>query len=226
MTKKQKFGIPVNFKGAKFPSSKRIAGKYSYLELININKHAKDLFNNFSLDKTNTLWAYMPHGPFKDLSSFKNYLNKYCLNKDPFFYAIYSKRFKSFCGLASYLRIKPEIGTIEVGWITYAPNLQKTAEATEAMYLMMKNAFDNLGYRRYEWKCDNLNQKSKKAALRLGFKFEGIFRQATIYKKRNRDTAWFSIIDKEWEKHRKKYLSFLKQSNFDNKLKQKKKLKI
>ena len=151
---------------------------------------------------------------------------KYCLNKDPFFYAIYSKRFKSFCGLASYLRIKPEIGTIEVGWITYAPNLQKTAEATEAMYLMMKNAFDNLGYRRYEWKCDNLNQKSKKAALRLGFKFEGIFRQATIYKKRNRDTAWFSIIDKEWEKHRKKYLSFLKQSNFDNKLKQKKKLII
>ena len=106
----------------------------------------------------------MPYGPFKNFPSFKNYLNKKCLNKDPFFYAIYSKRFKSFCGLARYLRIKPEIGTIEVGWITYAPNLQKTVEATETMYLMMKNVFDKLGYRRYEWKCQNLNIKSKQAA--------------------------------------------------------------
>ena len=226
MTIKQKLGVPVNFKKAKFPSNRKIIGRYSYLEPIKINRHANDLFNNYSLDNTNTLWTYMPYGPFKDMSSFKNYLKKKCLNKNPFFYAIYSKRFKSFCGLASYLRIKPEIGTIEVGWITFAPNLQKTVEATEAMYLMMKNAFDNLGYRRYEWKCDNLNLKSKKAALRLGFKYEGVFRQATIYKKRNRDTAWFSIIDKEWKQHRKKYLSFLKRNNFDNKLKQKKKLKI
>ncbi len=113
-----------------------------------------------------------------------------------------------------------------MGWITYAPNLQKTVEATEVMYLMMKNVFDKLGYRRYEWKCDNLNIKSKKAALRLGFKYEGVFRQATIYKKRNRDTAWFSIIDKEWKKYKKKYENFLKKENFNNKLNQKKKLKI
>ncbi len=223
---KQKIGASVNFRKAKFPLNKKIIGKYSYLEPIKNNKHAKDLFNNFSLDKTNTLWTYMPYGPFKNLPSFKSYLKKKCISKDPFFYAIYSKRFKSFCGLASYLRIKPEIGTIEVGWITYAPILQRTVEATEAMYLMMSNAFDNLGYRRYEWKCDILNLKSRKAALRLGFKYEGVFRQATIYKKRNRDTAWFSIVDKEWKKHKKKYLSFLKQSNFDNKLNQKKKLKI
>ena len=221
-----KISHSVNFRSAKIPSKKQLVGKYSILAPLNFKNHTDELFKNFSLDKTNTLWTYMPYGPFKNLSSFKSYLKKNCLNKEPFFYAIYSKRLKSFCGLASYLRIKPKIGTIEVGWITYAPNLQRTAEATEAMYLMMKNVFENLGYRRYEWKCDNLNQKSKKAALRLGFKFEGIFRQATIYKKRNRDTAWFSIIDKEWEKHRKKYLSFLKQSNFDNKLKQKKKLKI
>ena len=223
---KQKLGMPVNFRKAKLPSNKKIIGRYSYLEPIKINKHANDLFNNYSLDKTNALWTYMPYGPFKDLPSFKNYLNKKCLNKDPFFYAIYSKRFKSFCGLASYLRIKPEIGTIEVGWITYAPNLQKTVEATETMYLMMKNVFDKLGYRRYEWKCDNLNIKSKKAALRLGFKYEGVFRQATIYKKRNRDTAWFSITDKEWKKYKKKYENFLKKENFNNKLNQKKKLKI
>ena len=223
---KQKLGVLVNFRKAKLPSNKKIIGRYSYLEPIKINKHANDLFNNYSLDKTNTLWTYMPYGSFKDLSSFKNYLNKKCLNKDPFFYAIYSKRFKSFCGLASYLRIKPEIGTIEVGWITYAPNLQKTVEATEAMYLMMKNVFDKLGYRRYEWKCDNLNIKSKKAALRLGFKYEGVFRQATIYKKRNRDTAWYSIIDKEWSYRKKKYLNYLKKTNFDRVNKQKKRLII
>ena len=219
-----KFSYSVNFKSAKFPSKKNLVGKYSILKPLNFKNHAGELFKNFSLDKTNTLWTYMPYGPFKNLPSFKSYLKKNCLNKDPFFYAIYSKRFKSFCGLASYLRIKPAIGTIEVGWITYAPNLQRTVEATEAMYLMMQNVFENLGYRRYEWKCDNLNQKSKKSAQRLGFKFEGVFRQATIYKKRNRDSAWFSIIDKEWKQCKKKFKIYLKRSNFDNDLRECKKL--
>ena len=215
---------PVNYRSAKFPSKKQLVGKYSILAPLNFKNHTDELFKNFSLDKTNTLWTYMPYGPFKNLSSFKNYLKKHCLNKEPFFYAIYSKKLKSFCGLASYLRIKPKIGTIEVGWITYAQNLQRTVEATEAMYLMMKNVFENLGYRRYEWKCDNLNQKSKRSALRLGFKFEGVFRQATIYKKRNRDSAWFSIIDKEWKQCKIKFQSYLKRSNFDNNLREYKKL--
>ena len=219
-----KISYSVNFKSAKFPSKKQLVGKYSILKPLNFKNHAGELFKNFSLDKTNTLWTYMPYGPFKNLPSFKSNLKKNCLNKDSFFYAIYSKRLKSFCGLASYLRIKPAIGTIEVGWITYAPNLQKTVEATEAMYLMMKNVFENLGYRRYEWKCDNLNQKSKKSAQRLGFKFEGVFRQATIYKKRNRDSAWFSIIDKEWKQCKNKFQRYLKRSNFDNNLREYKKL--
>ena len=219
-----KISYSVNFKSAKFPSKKQLVGKYSILKPLNFKNHAGELFKNFSLDKTNTLWTYMPYGPFKNLSSFKSYLKKNCLNKEPFFYAIYSKRLKSFCGVASYLRIKPAIGTIEVGWITYAPNLQRTVEATEAMYLMMKNVFENLGYRRYEWKCDNLNQKSKKSAQRLGFKFEGVFRQSTIYKKRNRDSAWFSIIDKEWQQCKKKFQIYLKGSNFDNDLRECKKL--
>ena len=219
-----KISDSVNFKSAKLPSKKNLVGKYSILKPLNFKNHAGELFKNFSLDKTNTLWTYMPYGPFKNLPSFKSYLKKNCLNKDPFFYAIYSKRLKSFCGVASYLRIKPAIGTIEVGWITYAPNLQRTVEATEAMYLMMKNVFENLGYRRYEWKCDNLNQKSKKSAQRLGFKFEGVFRQATIYKKRNRDSAWFSIIDKEWKQCKKKFQIYLKRSNFDKDLRECKKL--
>ena len=219
-----KISYSVNFKKAKFPSKRKLIGKYSILEPININKHLKDLFNNFSLDRTKTLWTYMPVGPFKNILSLKNYLINNKLTGNPFFYAIYSKRLKSFCGLATYLRIKPKIGTIEVGYITYAPNLQRTVEATEAMYLMMQNVFENLGYRRYEWKCDNLNKKSKKSALRLGFKFEGVFRQATIYKKRNRDSAWFSIIDKEWKSRKKKYLEYLKRSNFDENLREYKKL--
>ena len=219
-------GYRVKFIKAKFPSKKRLIGKYCYLEPVNVKKHSKDLFKNFSKDKKGIDWIYMPQGPFKNEISLKKYLKNKNLTGNPFFYTIYSKRLKTFCGLASYLRIKPQVGTIEVGYITYAKNLQRTVEATEAMFLMMKNAFDKLGYRRYEWKCDNLNERSKKAALRLGFKFEGIFRQATIYKNRNRDTAWYSIIDKEWKKHKKKYLTFLKKSNFTDKLKQKRKLKL
>ena len=146
--------------------------------------------------------------------------------KDIFFYAIYSKKTRTFCGLASYLRVKRDVGVIEVGYITYAPCLQQTVAATESMFLMMQNVFENLGYRRYEWKCDNLNLQSKRAALRLGFTFEGVFRQANIYKKRNRDTAWFSIIDLDWKNIKKKYQKYLQTSNFDKNLKQKKRLKL
>ena len=207
---------PVKFKKAKLPSKKKLIGKYCFLEPVNCKKHSKDLFKNFSLDKKNIDWEYMPTGPYKSETSLKKYLKAKNLSGNPFFYAVYSKRLKTYCGLASYLRIKPEVGTIETGWISYAPNLQRTVEATETMYLMMKNVFDDLGYRRYEWKCDNLNQRSKKAARRLGFRFEGIFRQATIYKNRNRDTAWFSIIDKEWKRLKIGYQRFLSSSNFKN----------
>ena len=223
---KNKMGYRVKFIKAKFPSKKRLIGKYCYLEPVNVKKHSKDLFKNFSKDKKGIDWIYMPQGPFKNEISLKKYLKNKNLTGNPFFYTIYSKRLKTFCGLASYLRIKPQVGTIEVGYITYAKNLQRTVEGTEAMYLMMKNVFDDLGYRRYEWKCDNLNSKSKKAALRLGFKYEGLFRQATIYKKRNRDTAWFSIIDKEWKLYKKSYRQYLKRSNFNTKFIQKKKLKL
>ena len=219
-------GFSVKFKKAKLPSTRKLVGKYCFLEPVNIQRHSKDLFKNFSLDKKGIDWIYMPSGPFKDETSLKKYLKCKNLPGNPFFYSIYSKRLKAFCGLASYLRIKPKPGTIEVGWITYAKNLQRTIEATEAMYLMMKNAFENLGYRRYEWKCDKLNKRSNKSAIRLGFKYEGLFRQATIYKNRNRDTAWYAIIDRDWKKLKKGYLKFLKPSNFDKNYKQFKKLKF
>ena len=218
----QKIGFSINFKKAKLPNKNFLIGTYTILEPINVTKHADDLFDNFLKDNKGKDWTYMYEGPFKEKTLFKKYLK----GKNNFFYAIYSKRLKTYCGLTSYLRIKPEIGSIEVGYITYAPNLQKTVDATEAMFLMMSNVFDNLGYRRYEWKCDDLNKRSKKAALRLGFKFEGLFRQSTIYKKRNRDTAWYSIIDKEWKKIRIVYKKYLKKENFDQNFREKCKLKF
>jgi RimJ/RimL family protein N-acetyltransferase len=223
---KLKLGFTVKFKKIKLPSKKKLIGKYCFLEPINIRKHSKDLYKNFSLDKKNIIWTYLPYGPFKSHINFKKWLKSFCLNKDPFFYAIYSKKHNQYCGMASYLRITPEHGSIEVGHINYSPILQNTTEGTETMYLMMKNAFEVLGNRRYEWKCNNLNSASKYAAERLGFKFEGIFRQMFIFKGKNRDTVWYSIIDKEWPNYKKKYLSYLKKSNFTKTNRQKKSLKI
>ena len=219
-------GSIVRFKKAKLPSKRKLIGKYCFLEPIDPRKHAKDLFNNFLKDKKNKIWTYLPYGPFKNYVNFKKWLKSFCLKKDPFFYAIYSMKYKQFCGMASYLRITPEYGVIEVGHINYSPILQNTTAGTEAMYLMMKNAFETLGNRRYEWKCNTLNNPSKNAAKRLGFKFEGIFRQMVITKGRNRDNAWFSVIDKEWKNLKKSYVNFLKPSNFDKNYKQFKKLKL
>ena len=219
-------GEKVNFNKAKIPSNFFLRGKYAILEPININKHSKDLYTNFLKDKKNRIWTYLPYGPFKSYTSFRKWLKSFCLNKDPFFYAIYAKRHKQYCGVASYLRINPEHGLIEVGHINYSPILQNTTEGTEAMYLMMENAFEVLGNRRYEWKCNNLNIPSKNAAKRLGFKFEGVFRQMQITKGRNRDNAWFSIIDKAWVKLKKGYNKFLKVSNFIKNYEQLKKLKF
>ncbi len=158
----------------------------------------------------------MAYGPFDDLNDYINWLENDCLGDDPKYHVIIDNRTNMAVGLASYLNIVPATGSIEVGHINYSPLLQKTPAATESMYLMMRRAFVELGYRRYEWKCDSLNARSCAAALRLGFQFEGIFRQATVYKGRNRDTAWYSIIDKEWESLQLAYQAWLDDSNFDS----------
>lgn len=130
-------------------------------------------------------------------------------------FAIVDKQDNSVVGVASYLRITPTAGSIEVGHIHFSKSLQKTRAATEVMFLMADHVFE-LGYRRYEWKCDALNESSKKAALRFGFTFEGVFRQATVYKNRNRDTAWFALLDSDWPDVRKAYLQWLSSDNFDS----------
>ena len=157
----------------------------------------------------------MPYGPFSSFEDYWTWLRTDCVGDDPFFHAVIDLTTETAVGVASYLRIEPGVGAIEVGHIHYSPQLQRTPAATEAMYLMMKRVFDELDYRRYEWKCDALNERSRKAAVRLGFRFEGIFRQATMYKGRNRDTAWYSIIDKEWPVQRKAFEGWLSPSNFD-----------
>ena len=133
---------------------------------------------------------------------------------DPLFYAVVDQASGGAIGVASYLRIEPAVGVIEVGHIAYSPPLRRTTAATEAMYLMMRRVFDELGYRRYEWKCDALNAPSRRAADRFGFSFEGVFRQATMYKGRNRDTAWYSITDVEWPALKARFEAWLDESNF------------
>lgn len=178
-------------------------------------RHSKDLHKAFSTDQTGAIWTYMPTGPFEAERDFVAWVAQACESTDPLFFAIIDKSTSKPVGVASFLRIQPPHGVVEVGFITYAPQLQRTVMATEAMYLMMKRAFDELGYRRYEWKCDALNAPSRRAAKRLGFSYDGLFKQALVYKGRNRDTAWYSIIDTDWPRIRAGLEGWLDAGNFD-----------
>jgi RimJ/RimL family protein N-acetyltransferase len=160
------------------------------------------------------MWTYLFSGPFGTAQEFAAWLAAREDSLDPLFFAIVDGPTGHATGLASYLRIETMHGVVEVGHLAFSPLLQRTRAATEAMYLMMKHAFE-LGYRRYEWKCDALNEASRRAAERLGFRFEGIFRQAVVYKGRNRDTAWYSIVDSEWPARRAAFEAWLDPANFD-----------
>jgi RimJ/RimL family protein N-acetyltransferase len=161
------------------------------------------------------LWRYLFEGPFPNRRAFDDFLERVSSQTDPLFFAIVDKTSGLAVGYASYLRIEPLHRCIEVGNILYTPRLQQTAGATEAMYLMARHVFEDLAFRRYEWKCNALNEPSRRAATRLGFTFEGIFRQHMIVKGHNRDTAWYSMIDSEWPSRRANFESWLDPSNFD-----------
>jgi RimJ/RimL family protein N-acetyltransferase len=205
----ESFSIPPHPKGIS------IEGKLVDLKPLIASEFAEELFISNAIDKEGINWAYLPYGPFDSQVNYAKWIKSFEEGDDPIFFAVISKKLKKAIGIASFLRINPTKGLIEVGHINYSPLLQKTTEATEAMFLMMKWVFDN-GYRRYEWKCNALNLKSRRAAQRLGFSYEGVFRQMTISKGRNRDTAWFAIIDKEWAEIEKCFDQFLSESNFDN----------
>jgi RimJ/RimL family protein N-acetyltransferase len=196
------------------PPTTSMSGRYCSLVPTDVAAHASGLFDAFSTDQSGRNWTYLPYGPFTGAAPFRQWMEQTCLKSDPLFHTILDGDGNAV-GLASYLRIDPAGGAIEVGHIHLAPALQRTAAATEAMFLMMARVFDELGYRRYEWKCDALNEPSRQAATRLGFRFEGIFRKATHYKGRNRDTAWYSVIDDEWPALRTMFQQWLSPGNID-----------
>ena len=161
----------------------------------------------------------MAYGPFATFESYRNWVSAAASGADPMFFAIVDRGSGKPTGVASFMRIDPAAGSIEVGGLAYSPALQRAPAATEAMFLMMQRAFE-LGYRRYEWKCNALNAPSRSAALRLGFSYEGIFRQHVVHKGRNRDTAWFAIVDREWPTLKRAYAAWLDAKNFDGEGKQ------
>ena len=208
-------GPPVpGWAGASPPRPVVIEGRHCRLDPIRLD-HACDLHAAFSTDRHNVIWDYLPYGPFDDAALFEAFVRDSCLGDDPMFHTIVDLATGKPVGMASYLRPDPANGVIEVGHINFSPLLQRRPAATEAMYLMMRQVFMAWGYRRYEWKCNNLNERSKRAALRLGFSYEGLFRQAAVVKNHNRDTAWFSILDGEWPVAAAAFEAWLDPSNFD-----------
>ncbi len=205
------------------PPAEPMIGRYCRLERLDADRDGQSLFDAYALDSEGRNWTYLPHGPFENYAEFHIWLSGMAKLDDPFFFTIIEGESQTSVGIASYLRITPPAGSIEVGHIHYSPLLQRTPAATEAMYLMMKQAFA-LGYRRYEWKCDALNAPSRMAAQRLGLSYEGVFRQATVYKQRNRDTAWYATIDREWPDLKQAFEQWLDPNNFDNDRNQKTRL--
>lgn len=197
------------------PPRTPIAGRFCTIEPLDPDRHAAQLFEANREDRDGRNWTYLPYGPFATLDAYGEWVAGASRADDPLFYAIRDNASGQAVGVASLMRIDPKPGVIEVGGINYSPRLQRRQGATEAMYLLMRRVFDELGYRRYEWKCDSLNAPSRAAALRLGFQYEGLFRQATVYKQRNRDTAWFSILDTEWSALRNAFEAWLDPANFD-----------
>ncbi len=210
----QPIGLPVEGSFPRpFPRNAPMTGRFVRLEQTR-SEHAPALYEAFARDDGGANWTYLPGAPLRDLAEAQAWIESCAKSTDPLFQTICTLD-GTPVGIASYLRIDQANGVIEVGHIHFSPLLQRSPAATEAMYLMMKRAFDELGYRRYEWKCDALNGPSRRAAERLGFSYEGTFRQAVVTKGRNRDTAWFSIIDSEWPTLRARFEAWLDPSNFD-----------
>jgi RimJ/RimL family protein N-acetyltransferase len=213
------FGQPVGFPLPAWtpppkPPREPMGGTFCRLEPLDPGRHAAALFAAVAAGEAEG-WTYLPYGPFQSFADYRAWMESSCTGDDPLFFAIIDLADRQPAGVASYLRIAPAAGSIEVGHLHYGPRLRRSPAATEAMYLMMKRAFD-LGYRRYEWKCDSLNAPSRAAAQRLGLSFEGVFRQATVYKGRNRDTAWYAATDADWPALDEAFQTWLAPTNFDD----------
>lgn len=207
--------MPDNWTSPPVPLRQNIEGQSVCLEPLDPSEHTNDLWEASRHDSPGEGWTYMGYGPFDTVEELAAWIKQASKSADPLFFAFINKSTGKAVGWGTFMRINVTDAVIEVGNIWMSPLLQRTRMATEIMHLMMKHAFD-LGYRRYEWKCDALNEPSRRAAERLGFTYEGIFRQATHYKGRNRDTAWYALIDHEWPAISAAQLAWLDLANFDD----------
>lgn len=196
------------------PPRESLAGRFCRLEPLDPGRHARALFEANQLDRDGRNWTYLSSGPFETFDSYLAWLAGMAAGPDPMFFAIIDAASQAAAGVASYLRIDPTAGSIEIGHLNFSPMLQRRPAATEALVLMMERAF-SLGYRRCEWKTNSLNAASRRAAQRLGFSFEGVFRQAAVHKGRNRDTAWYAVIDRDWPALQAALRRWLDPANFD-----------
>jgi RimJ/RimL family protein N-acetyltransferase len=215
MSEDAPLGAIVNPEPALRPGRVTLQGSSVILEPLSSTRHEESLWQRTSGAERDYLWRYMGEGPFASREPFHRLLLQREESADPVFYAIVDQASNEAIGMAALMRIEPVHRVIEIGNIVFTEALQKTRAATEAMYLFARYAFEDLGYRRYEWKCNALNEASRRAALRLGFTFEGIFRQHMIVKGRNRDTAWFSMLDSEWPQRKAEFERWLDPANFE-----------
>ena len=224
VTLEARLGPVVDIAPAERPTARALTGRHVTLTALDPDAHAKALYDGSHGPEVDGLWRYLFDGPFESLESFTASLARKAKSRDPLYFAIIDNASGDAVGYASFMRIEPDHRVIEVGSILYTRRLQRTAGGTEAMYLMAREAFESLRYRRYEWKCNQFNDASLRAAERLGFMFEGAFRQHMIVKGRSRDTAWFSMLDSEWPKAKRAFEAWLAPSNFDANGQQREKL--
>lgn len=213
----QPVGSPVpSWEAAKLPDGSSLVGRFCKLVPMDIDVHGEQLYDAFCNPIEEKDWTYLPPQPFTCKEEFISYYEKMSSTSDPYQFVIVDLNTGLAVGSIALMRIDSANGVIEIGHVTFSKKLKKTAMATETIYLLMKYVFEDLGYRRLEWKCHTLNAPSWKSATRFGFTFEGIFRQAAVVKGRNRDTAWFSLLDYEFEKIRNGFVQWLDDSNFDS----------
>jgi RimJ/RimL family protein N-acetyltransferase len=206
----------LNWSPVVAPSRNALNGDLVRLEVLDPDRHAESLYASSHVAGADRLWDHLAYGPFASREEFTAWLNDRAASTDPLFFAVVDRESMRALGMASFMRMVPEHGVIEIGHIWFAPEIQRTRQATEAIFLLARHAFDGLGYRRLEWKCDSLNGPSRRAAERFGFTYEGVFRQHMVVKGRNRDTAWFSMTDGEWPIRRLAFEAWLEPDNFDD----------
>ncbi len=206
-------GAVVDATPAGWPEALRLGGRFCRIEKLDLVRHAESLW--LAVEGHDDIWAYMGYGPFRDEPSFRRWVDERTVLLDPFSYAVVEEASDRAVGIVALMEIRPAMGVIEMGNVLYSPLLQRTAAGTEAQYLMARYVFDQLHYRRYEWKCNALNAPSRRAAERFGFTYEGTFRQHMIVKGRNRDTAWYAMTDGDWPAMKAAFEAWLRPENFD-----------